>query len=146
MTLTFTPALFVVELMVLILAGLISFLIYGEFVSYHPDRATGWKLLSYWLTPVTMLIVFCIFQWYYTNTASGIRAVKDWKSQLSNGLQREIIITGYDGREIFRYEGKFDFQQESESMIRFESEDGTRYNISKGSLDAMFIIEKNNSK
>ena len=40
--------------------------------------------------------------WYNTNAAQGIRAVKDFKSNINNGLEKEMDITAEDGREILR--------------------------------------------
>lgn len=81
--------------------------------------------------------------WYNTNTASGIREYKDFQSELSNGMEREITITAEDGRQIFYYEGKFDVELNHEdNYIKFESEDGKRYIIYYGIQDTITIIEK----
>lgn len=81
--------------------------------------------------------------WYNTNTASGIRAVKDWKSEINNGIDREIIITAEDGREIFRYEGKIDVESDhNDNYIKFETEDGKRFLIYYGVQDTIIIKEK----
>lgn len=88
-------------------------------------------------------ILLLIVGWYNTSTASGIRAVKDWKSELNNGINREITITAEDGREIFHYEGKVDIESNHEdNYIKFESEDGKRYIIYYGIQDTIQIIEK----
>ena len=81
--------------------------------------------------------------WYNTSTASGIRAYKDFKSELSNGIDREITITAEDGRQIFHYEGKVDVESNHEdNYIKFESEDGKRYIVYYGIQDTITIIEK----
>lgn len=83
--------------------------------------------------------------WYHGHTATGIRSFKDFKSELSNGINREIIITAEDGREIFRYEGKFDVERHADGddrYLRFETQDGLRYTISYGIQDTVLIIEK----
>ena len=81
--------------------------------------------------------------WYNTNTASGQRALKDFKSELNNGIDREIVITAEDGREIFRYEGKVDIESNhTDNYIKFESEEGKRYIIYYGIQDTITIIEK----
>ncbi len=95
-------------------------------------------------------IVFCIIlmfglSWWHTNTASGIRTMKDYQSNMNNGIMREITITAEDGREIFYYEGKCDIEtshQNSENYILFESEDGRRYIIYYGVQDTVLIVEK----
>ena len=95
-------------------------------------------------------IILCIaliffYNWLNTSTASGIRNYKDFKSELSNGIYREIIITAEDGREIFRYEGKFDLERHEEGddrYLRFETQDGKRYTISYGIQDTVIVMEK----
>lgn len=81
--------------------------------------------------------------WHNTSTASGIRHMKDYKSELANGIEREIVITSEDGREIFRYEGKVDIESDhTDNYIKFESEEGKRYIIYYGIADTVTIIEK----
>lgn len=89
------------------------------------------------------VVIMAIIGWYHTNTASGIRDMKDYHSELSNGIEREIIITAEDGREIFRYEGKVDVESNHEdNYIKFESEEGKRYIVYYGIQDTITIIEK----
>lgn len=84
-----------------------------------------------------------IIAWYNTNTASGVRALKDWKSEINNGIDREIIITAEDGREIFYYEGKVDVEtNHNDNYIKFETEDDKRYIIYYGIQDTIIIKEK----
>lgn len=81
-------------------------------------------------TIITAIVAFGL-SWYNTSTASGIRNYKDFKSELSNGMYRELTITAEDGREIFKYEGKFDIEINKDNdnrYLRFESEDGKRRN------------------
>ena len=97
------------------------------------------------LTLVLCIVGVCGFNWYHGHTASGIRSFKDFKSELSNGINREIVITAEDGREIFRYEGKFDVERHADGddrYLRFETQDGLRYTISYGIQDTVLIIEK----
>ena len=95
-----------------------------------------------------IVAVFCILlgtflSWYNTHTASGIRAYKDFQSEMANGIQREITITAEDGREIFHYEGKVDIESNhTDNYIKFESEEGKRYIIYYGIQDTIQIIEK----
>lgn len=91
------------------------------------------------------LVLMFGLSWWHTNTASGIRAMKDYKSDIDNGISREITITAEDGREIFHYEGKCDIEtshENSENYILFESEDGLRHIIYYGVQDTVLIIEK----
>lgn len=89
------------------------------------------------------LINYC--DWYNTKTAQGARNLKDYQSNIDGGLEREIIITAEDGREIFHYEGKVDIETNHEgnaNYILFESEEGKRYIIYYGIMDTVLIIEK----
>ena len=99
----------------------------------------------YWGISGVIVAIFIIggFHLYNTSTASGIRNYKDWQSEISNGIEREITITAEDGREIFHYEGKVDIESNHEdNYIKFESEDGKRYIIYYGITDTILIVEK----
>ena len=113
--------------------------------------------IIFWITdcnPVGAVISFIIggliiggcmgyTAWSHTSTASGIRYMKDYRSELENGIDREITITAEDGREIFHYEGKVDIESNHEdNYIKFESEDGKRYIIYYGIQDTIKIVEK----
>lgn len=92
---------------------------------------------------ISFVLVCYGFHWYNTSTASGIRSLKDFKSNLSNGIEREITITAEDGRQIFHYEGKVDVESNHvDNYIKFESEQGKRYLIYYGVQDTISIIEK----
>ena len=113
--------------------------------AYNDFDSSGWLGAAVnFFASMLILVVICIgIRWYNTNTASGIRAVKDYQSELSNGIDREITITAEDGREIFRYEGKVDVESNHEdNYIKFESEEGKRYIIYYGIQDTIKIIEK----
>ena len=78
--------------------------------------------------------------WYCGSTAEGIRAMKDQQSNFDNGLNREIIITAEDGREIFSYKGKCDIEH-NDGYILFETEDNKRMMIYYGVTDTIIIKE-----
>jgi hypothetical protein len=93
---------------------------------------------------ITVLVVGALIgggYWYYNNTADGARALKDQHSNLSNGLQREIILTAEDGREIFYYKGKCDIETDHSNYVLFEDEEGNRQIIYKGVQDTLIISE-----
>lgn len=90
---------------------------------------------------IVILIVAVIgINWYNTSTASGQRKVKDFKTEIQNGLNREITITSEEGREIFHYIGKIDIE-DNNGYILFESEEGERYIIYYGVQDTVIIKE-----
>lgn len=138
MTLTLMNWVFLIVLWLII-----SFVVFLGVLVVEPEKpkiSIGVGLL--------IVLIFTIFlgtflSWYNTHTASGIRAYKDFQSELSNGIDREITITAEDGREIFHYEGKVDIESNHEdNYIKFEGEDGCRYMIYYGIQDTIKIIEK----
>ena len=78
--------------------------------------------------------------WYCGSTADGVRAMKDQQSNFNNGLNREIVITAEDGREIFYYKGKCDIEH-NDDYILFETEDRKRMMIYYGITDTIIISE-----
>ena len=133
----FTIAQWVV-LVFLLLIGL------GISVVFLVDKDTIIAGLAIVFSTIIVTILLAIFlNWYNTSTASGIRGMKDFRSNLSNGIEREITITTEDGREVFRYQGKIDVESDhTDNYIKFESEDGKRYIIYYGIQDTVKIIEK----
>ena len=94
------------------------------------------------LLTTILIVVLTIFggHWYFNNTASGARALKDEQSNLNKGLKREITITAEDGREIFHYIGKCDIETTNEYIL-FEDENGLRQMIYWGIQDTIIISE-----
>lgn len=112
------------------------------FIGADCDSATGW-IISGLVSIIAIGVIMAVTGWYNTNTAAGKRAVKDFKSNVNNGIEREIIITAEDGREIFRYDGKIDIESNHEdNYIKFDDERGKRYIIYYGIQDTITIIEK----
>ena len=128
-----------------VIVGLIAIAAVGFaialFVTDEPLKGVIVLLVGIILCVITIVGV----SWYHNNTASGARAMKDYYSEMNNGVLREITITAEDGREIFHYEGKIDIEtshENSENYILFESEEGLRYIIYYGVQDTVLIIEK----
>ena len=69
--------------------------------------------------------IYALGKWYYTSTATGIRAVTDQRSNLSNGLERTINVYTADGGKIAEYHGKIDLEMDQD-YIKFDWE-GKRY-------------------
>lgn len=104
----------------------------------------GWKpglCIALATVMLTVLLGCCAF-WWCNNTAAGARAMKDQQSNLSNGLNREIIVVAEDGREIFHYKGKCDIETDhDDNYILFEGEDSLRRMIYYGITDTVMIME-----
>lgn len=110
---------------------------------YNRREKTEVFLTVFLTGTVVLVIIGFLMNWYNTSTASGIRGMKDYKSELENGIDREITIIAEDGREIFYYEGKVDVESDhTDNYIKFESEEGKRYIIYYGIQDTVKIIEK----
>lgn len=133
----FTIAQWVVLVFLLLIGLIISVVLLA-------DKDTRIAGLAIVFSTIIVTILLAIFlNWYNTSTASGIRGMKDFRSNLSNGIEREITITTEDGREVFRYQGKIDVESDhTDNYIKFESEDGKRYIIYYGIQDTVKIIEK----
>lgn len=123
-----------------IILGILLLIGIGIFVVFYNKVAGIATIIG------TVVIVGALafgMNWYNTSTASGIRGLKDFKSELTNGIEREITITAEDGREIFHYQGKVDVESDhTDNYIKFESEEGKRYLIYYGIQDTITIIEK----
>lgn len=121
---------------------LLLFSIFGLIFVGINYKKVSTMIISGLISVVLIGTSMAIVGWYNTNTASGQRAVKDFKSNINNGIDREITITAEDGREIFYYEGKVDIESNhDDNYIKFDSE-GKRYIIYYGIQDTIKIIEK----
>lgn len=57
--------------------------------------------------------------WYFSSTASGIRAMTDQHSELSNGINRTVTVYTANGDIIAQYVGKIDIEME-EDYVKFD--------------------------
>lgn len=129
-----------------ILIGVIALI--GIFIGITFFVSTDKKDIMRGIVIILVTILICgglmvMFNWVHTSTASGIRNYKDFKSELANGLEREITITAEDGREIFHYKGKFDVEMDNEgNYLRFETQSGKRFTVEYGVQDTVLLIEE----
>lgn len=131
----------ITQWVVLVFSLLIGLIISVVLLADKDTRIAGLAIVFSTIIVTILLAIF--LNWYNTSTASGIRGMKDFRSNLSNGIEREITITTEDGREVFRYQGKIDVESDhTDNYIKFESEDGKRYIIYYGIQDTVKIIEK----
>lgn len=81
------------------------------------------------LIAVIVLVITIIVQiWFYGNTASGARAIKSQKSELTNGLKRDVKVYSADGKLLQEYTGKFDVDYDNDRIV-FDDEKGKRHTI-----------------
>lgn len=79
------------------------------------------------MTIIAAAIGVALFWWLH-NTAEGARAVKDFQSNIHNGIERTVTVYDINGEIIKEYSGKFDVETREDS-IRFDDENGKRHII-----------------
>lgn len=95
--------------------------------SYILSDSTFGKAASIIVAVVIVFGTYFGFRWYYTNTASGQRALISEKSNLNNGLHRTLVVYTANGEVLATYEGVFDIQEtDGGSKVLFDY-DGKRY-------------------
>lgn len=91
------------------------------------------------ITAVIVVIIALCISWWHNNTASGARAYKDYESNMSNGIERNLQVIADDGMIIYEHEGKFDIEVH-DTYIVFD-ENNTR-TILYRSYTSTLVIEK----
>lgn len=84
------------------------------------------KCVSVIVSIVLTILLYCGFNWYFTSTASGKRAMIDQRSELNNGLNRVVTIYTADGNVLAEYEGNIDIEANDGGYVIFDY-DGKRY-------------------
>lgn len=129
-------------ILILVLSGVALF---GTAMAWLAEGEWKHALVAFLVSAVIVMAFVVGFLWFNNNTASGIRRMKDWRSERENGIEREIIIHAEDGRQIFYYKGKVDVELDhNDNYIKFEAEDGRRFIIVYGVQDTVEIIEVGN--
>ena len=98
------------------------------FVICHYAESKTTRAITIAVSVVIAVVFLATQQWYYTNTASGLRAKKSEKSNFQNGIRREVTVYDMQGDIIKQYEGKFDVDYDNDRVI-FDDEDGLRHII-----------------
>lgn len=93
---------------------------------------------------IIITIIFCIgavfgISWYHTNTTNGVRIMKDYQSNMSNGIERNLKIITDNGTIIYERTGKFDLEMH-DNYIVFD-ENNTRTILYK-SYTATMVVEE----
>ncbi len=89
------------------------------FIGAACDSATEW-IITGLVSIIAIGVIMAVTGWYNTNTAAGKRAVKDFKSNVNNGIE----------------------SNHEDNYIKFDDERGKRYIIYYGIQDTITIIEK----
>ncbi len=88
----------------------------------------GLRLLYVFLPIILVIGLYAVLNWYYSKTASGLRAMKSQKSNFTNGIEREVTVYDVNGKVIKRYDGRFDVDYDDDRII-FDDENGKRHVI-----------------
>ena len=87
------------------LAGIVTAIHFG-----FSEGEPALSISTICITLVICLISFFGIRWYNTNTAAGSRAVKDYQSNMQNGIERSLRVIADDGMIVYEREGKFDVE------------------------------------
>ena len=77
---------------------------------------------------VICVFIFAGFNWYYSSTASGSRAMKSQDSNFNMGIKRKVTVYDMEGDIIKEYEGTFDIEYDDDRIL-FDDEKGQRHII-----------------
>ena len=93
---------------------------------YNLECDRTWAVILIIILAIALCVgVYAAGRWYFTSTASGIRALTDQRSELRNGLDRVINVYTANGDKIAEYHGKIDLEMDQD-YIKFDWE-GKRY-------------------
>lgn len=92
------------------------------------QKTTTAKTFSLFGAVIIIIGLFAVFKWYYSSTASGLRAIKSQESNFTNGIEREVTVYSMTGEQIKHYDGRFDVDYDNDRII-FDDENGKRHVI-----------------
>ena len=78
-----------------------------------------------------LMLALCVgarfgLKWYFNDTESGKRAMKDQESNFSGGIERTVDIYDMEGDLIKSYSGEFDVETHDTNIV-FDDENGKRH-------------------
>ncbi len=110
-------------------------------ITLTDSRITS-KIFAALIAIVTIVGLWLGSNYYYTNTARGLRKSRDYKSNISLGVDRTVSVMEDDGNIIYTYSGKIDIETDNDNYILFDDEEGKRHIIYKGATQ-MILVEDN---
>lgn len=120
--------------------AIIALLIGGGIAIYHfHDLEPKKGIITIVITIVVAGLILLGFGWYNTHTAAGQRLLKDYHSNMNNGIERTLQVVADDGYVLYEREGKFDVEVHDEYIV-FD-ENGVR-TILYRSLTTTLVIEE----
>ena len=105
---------------------LVDFIIFGvviiALICFTAVLFTGWGDTSQKAIVVLIELLLVIGMVvgcgaYRTNTESGKRGLKTWKSETSGGIDRTVTVYDVKGKELAKYTGRFDVAESSQEGI-----------------------------
>lgn len=111
----------------------------GFAVFYFLDDEKTWGLVAILITIIVIGGLILGLSWFYNNTGSGLRAMKDQQSNLNNGINRDIKVIESNGFVSYEFSGKADLEMHDDYIV-FESE-GKRTIIYKSYTSTIVITE-----
>lgn len=84
---------------------------------YVSSYEVSYTVISAIITILVVGLMMFGVGWYNTHTASGARALKDYQSNLSNGIERTLKVIADDGYVIYEREGKFDIEVHDDYIV-----------------------------
>lgn len=104
-------------------------LIIGIIIVAYKIYQDEYTITSLIVTIVIILLICGIYiigiSWWHNNTATGARAMKDYQSNIDNGINRHLQIIADDGKVIYEREGKFDLEIQDHYVIFDENHQRT---------------------
>lgn len=116
--------------------GIIGIII-TAFLFYSYEKT--WGLVAGLITIIVVGGLIFGLTWFYNNTGSGARALKDQYSELNNGINRDIKVIESNGFVSYEFSGKADLEMHDDYIV-FES-DGKRTIIYKSYTSTIVITE-----
>lgn len=98
-----------------------------------------WGIIAGLITIIVVGGLILGLSWFYANTGSGVRAMKDQQSNLNNGINRNIKVIENDGFVSYEFSGKADLEMHNDYIV-FEC-DGKRTIIYKSYTSTIVITE-----
>ena len=71
---------------------------------FYDDEPTR-GIVAIVITIVVVVALMAGIGWYHTNTADGARTMKDYESNMNNGIERTLRVVADDGMVIYEREG-----------------------------------------
>ena len=104
-----------VDIIVLVLLALLLVGSYMVLVTMWEWEKPKVAVIAVEILLMILLIVGCGA--YRTNTESGKRGLKTWKSETSGGIDRTVTVYDIKGKELAKYTGRFDVEESSQEGV-----------------------------